>query len=38
VPQCATAESLTHPVKRVQELLPWNVAGISVRLDQRDAA
>jgi IS66 C-terminal element len=27
-----------HPVKRVHELLPCNVAGIRLRLDQRDAA
>ena len=27
-----------HPAKRVHELLPWNVAGIRLRLDQRDAA
>ena len=27
-----------HPVKRVHELLPWNVVGIRVRLDQRNAA
>jgi transposase len=27
-----------HPAKRVHELLPWNVAGIRTRLDQRDAA
>jgi hypothetical protein len=27
-----------HPVKRVHELPPWNVAGIRTRLDQRNAA
>src|SRR6185312_6396034 len=27
-----------HPVKRVHELLPWNLAGIRARLDQRNAA
>jgi hypothetical protein len=27
-----------HPVKRVHELLPWNLADVRVRLDQRNAA
>ena len=27
-----------HPVRRVHELLPWNMPGISARLDQRNAA
>ena len=27
-----------HPVRRVHELLPWNLAGIRMRLDQRSAA
>jgi transposase len=27
-----------YPVKRVHELLPWNLDGVRLRLDQRDAA
>lgn len=27
-----------YPVKRVHELLPWNLAGVRTRLDQRNAA
>ena len=27
-----------HPVKRIGELLAWNLAGIRHRLDQRNAA
>ena len=27
-----------HPVKRIDELLPWNLNGVRARLDQRNAA
>ena len=27
-----------HPVKRIHELLPWNLTGVRARLDQRNAA
>ena len=26
-----------HPVRQVHELLPWNLAGTRMRLDQRNA-
>jgi transposase len=27
-----------QPIKRLRELLPWNIGGIRPRLDQRNAA
>jgi hypothetical protein len=27
-----------HPVRRVHELLPWNLTGVRARLDQREPA